>query len=346
MVKFYSKRTITIPEGVVVPQDIINGSNDIVLSNIIVNYNGNTKELTEVYEYNIIDYVLNKLKEKYPKSNFVINGTIGEPYYPNKNFLNKIKSSISRINFKNKLIITSSIVTKIKSEEFEYTPSIFWIGKSKIQTNLDLDKARYFEKKFLFQNRNDKPHRKKLMNLVSNFPSFDNEFIWSYNAVDVNKEFKSIEGYPISGKKETEQMKVKDYHLITFCNLITESIINNVFITEKIDKSFLAKQPFIILGAPFYLKTLREMGFKTFSEFWDESYDNEIDSDKRIKKISDLVKDILSWDNNKCTDIYNKMSDILKHNSNLRSVIENNQQHFGIYSDLDYIKKLNEKISS
>lgn len=42
--------------------------------------------------------------------------------------------------------------------------------------------------------------------------------------------------------------------------------------------------PFIVYGSPFTLKSLRELGFKTFSPFIDESYDETISPFRRMQK--------------------------------------------------------------
>ena len=55
------------------------------------------------------------------------------------------------------------------------------------------------------------------------------------------------------------------------------------------------KQPFIMLGAKGSLNALRKQGFKTFEEYWDESYDDEADDTKRFFKVLDLIKEISSW---------------------------------------------------
>ena len=41
-----------------------------------------------------------------------------------------------------------------------------------------------------------------------------------------------------------------------------------------------------------YLKRLKEMGFETFSQWWDESYDDEIDDYKRMQKICNLITEL------------------------------------------------------
>jgi hypothetical protein len=85
-------------------------------------------------------------------------------------------------------------------------------------------------------------------------------------------------------------------------------------LTEKIFKPLINFQPFIFVAFPGALKLLRELGFKTFDGYIDESYDDETDNGIRmnliIKEIDRLCKmskeDIHKW--------YWQMEDILVHN--------------------------------
>ena len=52
--------------------------------------------------------------------------------------------------------------------------------------------------------------------------------------------------------------------------------------------------PFIVYGSPFTLKSLRELGFKTFSPFIDESYDETISPFRRMQKITKEIKRLCS----------------------------------------------------
>ena len=62
--------------------------------------------------------------------------------------------------------------------------------------------------------------------------------------------------------------------------------------TEKIWKPIIAQHIFVVHGNYLYLQKLREMGFKTFGNWFRESYDLERDSNKKIEKIVDLCKDL------------------------------------------------------
>ena len=58
------------------------------------------------------------------------------------------------------------------------------------------------------------------------------------------------------------------------------------------------------------------MGFKTFSEFWDESYDGHEGRD-RFVKILELIDSLANKSTTELEQMYQGMQDILDHNYNL-----------------------------
>jgi hypothetical protein len=110
-----------------------------------------------------------------------------------------------------------------------------------------------------------------------------------------------------------------DAHINSFVNIVTESLIDSdcVFFSEKTFKPIYMAQPFIIFGNPNSLKKLKEMGYKTFDVWWDESYDNEHNLQTRYEKIVDIMLEIATWDLEKCNQVILEMEDILVHNFNV-----------------------------
>lgn len=64
------------------------------------------------------------------------------------------------------------------------------------------------------------------------------------------------------------------------------------FITEKTYKLFLYCHPFIAYGQPNLLNTLHKLGYQTFNELFDESYDT---MDEGIKKISFIANQVQQY---------------------------------------------------
>jgi len=101
-------------------------------------------------------------------------------------------------------------------------------------------------------------------------------------------------------------------------NLITETFYLNclnfyseTFLTEKTLRAILAKQIFIIVGPRGILKRLRELGFKTFSDFFDESYDDQPDATRLFTAIDTLNGVIKKYD---IAELNEKTAHIRDHN--------------------------------
>jgi hypothetical protein len=120
-------------------------------------------------------------------------------------------------------------------------------------------------------------------------------------------------------------------HLKTFVNIVTETLTDNniIFITEKTFKPIYVCQPFIIVGNAHTLKKMKDLGYKTFNKWWDESYDNEVELDIRISKIIKTLEEISSWDFEKCYKIREEMKEVLIYNYNH---MLNNDEQYKIYS--------------
>lgn len=76
-------------------------------------------------------------------------------------------------------------------------------------------------------------------------------------------------------------------------NVVTESVGDYPYgyLTEKTVKAILTKRPFVILGGQQSLKTVRDLGFKTFDRWIDETYDQHNTFANRVDQaISSLAK--------------------------------------------------------
>jgi hypothetical protein len=79
----------------------------------------------------------------------------------------------------------------------------------------------------------------------------------------------------------------------TYFSLVSETRIDNQFelhITEKTFKPIAFYHPFLIWGQPKVLAHLTSLGFATYDNLFDESYDSEYDNIKRLNKILDNIK--------------------------------------------------------
>lgn len=98
------------------------------------------------------------------------------------------------------------------------------------------------------------------------------------NSADILKSANSIHELDASLKTigELQDAFPKNFLERTIINLVPETsqFEPTFFITEKTYKCILFKQPFLIWGNPFILSYLRESGYVTFSNIFDETYDS------------------------------------------------------------------------
>ena len=100
--------------------------------------------------------------------------------------------------------------------------------------------------------------------------------------------------------------------------MIVETHINNLFLTEKTFKPILNLQPFVIVGASGSLQLLHELGYKTFGDYIDESYDNIEDPEQRLKQCLHTVEQISRMSH----------SEHMVDQHDMRKILLHNQQHF------------------
>jgi hypothetical protein len=105
----------------------------------------------------------------------------------------------------------------------------------------------------------------------------------------------------------------------SFCYLITETCFweSKHHLTEKIFKPIISKMPFILAGPAHNLKYLREYGFKTFDNWWDESYDDVENAQDRLKAIGNTMQQICNYSLDQLQTMLVEMEPILEHNYNL-----------------------------
>ncbi len=83
----------------------------------------------------------------------------------------------------------------------------------------------------------------------------------------------------------------------TDIEVVLETLFDDdrIHLTEKTLRAIACGQPFILCAAPGSLSYLRQYGFQTFCSVWNEDYDNVKDAQERLVKVTQLMKDIVSW---------------------------------------------------
>lgn len=88
------------------------------------------------------------------------------------------------------------------------------------------------------------------------------------------------------------------------------------FVTEKTVRPMLLKKPFLLFGSRDYLAYLRQMGFRTFGDFWDETYDGYSGAE-RLHRMFDLIDQLAKKSKDELETMYWDMAYTLEHNYNL-----------------------------
>lgn len=120
------------------------------------------------------------------------------------------------------------------------------------------------------------------------------DFIWSY--VDQGQQLPN--GGNAVDDWSAQRLFQPEWYDDTYFSFVSEttvqSIVGTLFITEKTYKPIAFYHPFVILGMPGTLQSLKRQGFETFENLFDESYDTQPNWHARldclVKNVSQFKK--------------------------------------------------------
>ena len=224
------------------------------------------------------------------------------------------------------------------------------------------------DKKFLLLNRMPRIHRigfisllhsKKLLdNTLTSFPSEELSPAPFSKKVHISQYFKRMLNFDNQTKsdclKAWQDLENNHFPLVvdvdewdtnhygtsvewlydrTFFSIVVESIYDDlsVFLDEKIWKPIYNYHPFVMVGCPNSLKKLRELGFKTFHPFIDESYDSEHNHGKRMLMVSNEIERLCKLDIQQLKKWFDNLIPILEHNKN--KLLNNDVQKQSIFTE-------------
>ena len=144
---------------------------------------------------------------------------------------------------------------------------------------------------FLYLNKEPREHRQKLYGKLLEKNILDNSLytMWPARKLPIEYELPWAKDYPRYGMDQDIYERPYNH---TACSIVSETNDNDtdVFMTEKIWKPIIAQHLFIVHGNYLYLQRLREMGFKTFNNYFEEVYDLDRHPDVRIDTIVDVCE--------------------------------------------------------
>jgi len=161
-----------------------------------------------------------------------------------------------------------------------------------------------------------------------NIKNLSNKNLVKHLNINVN-DFKAIQleddvmyGSELSKHEEYLYTINPNWYYKSKVNIITETNFNQseIHITEKTWKAIYLGVPFVISASKGHLKTLRDMGFKTFNSVINEDYDDISGGSNKIKRIIDSAIEL--------SNIYDskEVLEICKFNQELYSNLEHRRQ--------------------
>ena len=243
---------------------------------------------------------------------------------------------------------------------------------STITKESDIDFSKIRKHKFLFMNRRLRPQRITLLSLLGvdfikeNLVSFDIDMFERENnlsffshhlhtsnlALSAYKEFQNL----IKLKKQTIDyediesiwgfnFENKEPYLNSYIHILSETNFyeTGLYLSEKTWKPIGHLQPFIMINKAGALVELKKLGFKTFSPFINEEYDNIKDDAERMEFIYAEIMRLNSLSFEELNEWYKSIFEILIYNRDLLFEYANNKDKIESEFIINLKKTINEK---
>lgn len=240
-------------------------------------------------------------------------------------------------NFDNVVLLsTSRIFTtadKIKNLNF---PSSFFSVVAKLNWNIEklplIDNPKNKDKMFDALLGAPKPHRSRVYDFLNKNPNISAVIKMQYTdniehstffvdpGIEISNDLANLYSGNQASYKDTTMnassfLPVEIYQQTAY-SIVTETytVPNLIFFTEKTAKPIMAKRLFVIFAGPGYLQELNNIGFKTFDNVLDESYDLEPNDVKRWDMALEQVRRLSQMNQQQVCE---KIQDRLDHNQRL-----------------------------
>ena len=126
----------------------------------------------------------------------------------------------------------------------------------------------------------------------------------------------------------------RDILLDSFVSVISEASAQETqcFCSEKIFKPVIQEHPFMVWGDRHTLAKMKEMGYQTFDNWWDESWDN-CEMRPRLNGITQVIKGLCEKTPHERLAMYTDMKGVLKHNFEVMT----NKSQTDVRDEIKYI---------
>lgn len=113
---------------------------------------------------------------------------------------------------------------------------------------------------------------------------------------------------------DTKYDKFFDSYIHIVTETFFEQLGNRMFFSEKAFKPMAMLQPFVFFGQKHSLKTLRDLGYKTFHPYINESYDDVDDDNQRMDLAVQEIKRLINMDHDQLWLLIQKLVPVIEHN--------------------------------
>jgi hypothetical protein len=134
-----------------------------------------------------------------------------------------------------------------------------------------------------------------------------------YNFIEQLPIRSKVMSYPILWNQGA--FDLEKYYQDIFCEIVCETYFTGrtFFLTEKTLRCIINGRPFMVQGPKWFLHNLKRLGFKTFSNWWDEGYDED-PSDARYATLKNGIDWIAQQTPATINAWYQEMQPTLEHN--------------------------------
>lgn len=221
---------------------------------------------------------------------------------------------------------------------FNYYDSVF-VNPTVSPTVKSIEELHERPKKMLLLGGKARAHRLKFINTILQLPNFEKDnFISTTSGTYFDKTLKKsvkilerkLDGFISDTKvldKFAEPTQLGPTHLFylesylhtdSYFQIVTSTWFEldsgRIEVNEKHSRPMYSLQPFIVYGEPHILRAFKEMGYKTYSDWIDESYDEELDDNLRFEKVVAVVDSINAMSRTDLSAMMKEMLPTLLHN--------------------------------
>lgn len=154
--------------------------------------------------------------------------------------------------------------------------------------------------------------QRDVLDIVQKFSKDFPDIVDTFASLDLPMNLPGETGHPMHSCWLSQFDAVAD----SLVYIVTETLAQGRrwHLTEKTFRPICMQSAFVLVGTCGSLEYLRRYGFRTFHDYWDESYDTELDDMVRIQKIGELIKDLHSMPIAQRQRLHRAMLPVIQHN--------------------------------